>query len=63
VAADNRLGLEKLCRYGMRPPFSQERLGLTDDGRVRLELRRPWPTPDGASRARIHGFEAAPPEL
>ena len=49
VAADNRLGLEKLCRYGMRPPFSQERLSLTDDGRVRLELRRPWPTADGVS--------------
>lgn len=49
VAADNRLGLEKLCSYGMRPAFSHERLSLTDDGRVRLELRRPWPTADGAS--------------
>ena len=49
VAADNRIGLEKLCRYGMRPPFSHERLSLTDDGRVRLELRRPWPTADGVS--------------
>jgi hypothetical protein len=49
VAADNRLGLEKLCRYGMRPPFAHERLSLTDDGRVRLELRRPWPTTDGVS--------------
>ena len=49
VAADNRLGLEKLCRYGMRPPFAHKRLSLTQDGRARLELRRPWPTADGAS--------------
>jgi len=49
VAADNRLGLEKLCRYGMRPPFSHERLTLTERGLVRIELRRPWPTADGAS--------------
>jgi hypothetical protein len=49
VAADNRFGLEKLCSYGMRPPFSHERLSLTKDGRVRLDLKRPWPTPDGAS--------------
>ena len=49
VAADNRLGLEKLCRYGMRPPFAHERLSLTERGLVRLKLRRPWPTPDGAS--------------
>ena len=49
VAADNRFGLEKLCSYGMRPPFAHERLSLTEDGRVRLELKRPWPTADGAS--------------
>jgi hypothetical protein len=49
VAADNRLGLEKLCSYGMRPPFALERLSLEGDGRVRLELKRPWPTADGAS--------------
>jgi hypothetical protein len=53
VAAHNRLGLEKLCRYGMRPPFAQERLRLTTTGQVHLELRRPWPTPDGASVLRF----------
>jgi hypothetical protein len=37
----DRLALLHLCRYGLRAPFSQERLRVTDDGRVELELRRP----------------------
>jgi len=49
VAEDNRSGLEKICSYGMRPPLSQERLSLEADGRVRLDLKRPWPTADGAT--------------
>jgi hypothetical protein len=49
VPAHDRLGLEKLCRYGMRPPFSQERLSISQDGKVHLKLQRPWPTPDGLS--------------
>ena len=48
VAAHDRAGLERLCSYGLRPPFSQERLSLLDDGRVRYRLRKPWPTHDGA---------------
>ena len=40
-------GLERLCRYGLRAPFSQDRLFLDPDGRVRCRLLRPWPTPDG----------------
>ena len=43
VAADDRFSLERLLRYTLRPAFSQERLSLTDDGRVRYQLRRPWP--------------------
>jgi len=43
VAAGDRDGLERLCRYGMRPPFAQERLSLCSDGRVAYRLRRPWP--------------------
>ena len=43
VEADDRLGLERLLRYILRPAFAQERLSLTDDGRVRYKLRRPWP--------------------
>jgi hypothetical protein len=37
----NRDGLEKLCRYGARPPFSLERLSILPDGRVAYSLRKP----------------------
>jgi len=49
VDADDRDGLERLCKYGLRPPFAQTRLSILADGRVRYELRRPWPTPSGAT--------------
>jgi hypothetical protein len=35
VAANDRAGLERLCRYVLRPPFAQERLRLRGDGRQR----------------------------
>lgn len=41
VRADDRAGLEALCRYGLRAPFSNDRLSLDPDGRVRLRLLRP----------------------
>ena len=47
VPADQRDRLERICRYALRPPVAQERLHWTDDGEVRLELRRPWA--DGTS--------------
>ncbi len=47
IRADDRAGLEALCRYGLRAPFSNERLSLDLDGRVRLRLLRP--RPDGRS--------------
>lgn len=47
VASHDRQGLERLCRYGLRAPFSLERLSTTSDGRVRLQLLRPWPNPTG----------------
>ena len=49
VSAGDREGLERLCRYGLRPPFAQERLSLLPDGRVAYRLRRPWPHPLGTS--------------
>ena len=42
VPADQRDRLDRICRYALRPPVAQDRLQLTDDGQVRLELRRPW---------------------
>jgi len=41
VRANDREGLEKLCRYGARPPFSLERMSLLPDGRVAYLLRKP----------------------
>jgi Putative transposase len=42
VAAHDRAGLERLCRYVLRPPLAQERLRRRADGRVGLELKRAW---------------------
>ena len=47
IRKGDREGLERLCRYVLRPPFSQERLELLPDGRVRYGLRRE--RPDGTS--------------
>jgi len=49
VDAADREGLERLCKYGLRPPFAQDQLSILPDGRVRYELRRPWPTPSGVT--------------
>jgi hypothetical protein len=49
VPADDRDALERLCRYGLRSPFSQERLSRRDDGRVGYTLRRPWPRRGGVT--------------
>ena len=49
VPAHDREGLERLLRYGLRAPFSQERLSLRPDGKVVYRLRRPWPHAQGAT--------------
>jgi len=41
VEKRDRKTLERLLRYGLRPPFAQRRLSLTPDGKVRLQLRKP----------------------
>ena len=41
VEKRDRKKLERLLRYGFRPPFAQKRLSLTADGRVCLKLRKP----------------------
>ena len=50
VKAASRSGLEKLCRYGLRPSFSVERLSLLEDGRVCYRLKRPWPRAGGITQ-------------
>jgi Putative transposase len=42
VSANDRAGLERLCRYVLRPPLAQDRLRLRDDGRVVVELKTAW---------------------
>jgi len=67
IRTGDRVGLERICRYVVRPPFCQERLRRLDDGRVVYQFRRPWP--DGpsprrseasASRRREHASCAGP---
>jgi hypothetical protein len=47
VRGDDRARLEQLCRYLLRPAVAQDRLGLTGEGRVVLQLKAPWA--DGTS--------------
>jgi hypothetical protein len=42
VPARQRERLERVCRYALRSPVTEERLHLTGEGQVRLELRHPW---------------------
>jgi len=42
VGPNDRARLEQLCRYVLRPPLAEHRLRRLADGRVRLELKRPW---------------------
>src|SRR5205823_5950576 len=42
VGADDRSGVERLCRYVLRPPVAQERLALTPDGLVLVTLKSEW---------------------
>ena len=42
VPADQRDRLERIARYTLRPPVAQDRLRWTEQGQVRLALRRPW---------------------
>lgn len=43
-AAHDRAALERLLRYGLRPPFAQSRLSVTPSGKVAYKLQRPWYT-------------------
>ena len=43
IADHDREALERLCRYGTRPAFAQERPAWTTDGQIAYRLKRPWP--------------------
>jgi hypothetical protein len=40
--AGDRVGLERLCRYIMRPPLASERLEELPDGTIFLRFKKPW---------------------
>ncbi len=42
VGQGDRVRLERLCRYVLRPPLAGDALESTEDGRLLLRLRRPW---------------------
>ena len=42
VAANDKDGRDRLCRYILRPPLANDRLTILDDGNVRLDFKRPW---------------------
>ena len=56
LAANDRGGLERMCRYLARPPIATDRLTRREDGRLELRLKRVWR--DGTS-----GFLFTPHEL
>ena len=42
IAADNRLGLEQLCRYVARPALAAGRLRIIDADQLSFALKTPW---------------------
>jgi hypothetical protein len=40
--AHERLKAERLCRYITRPPVAETRLSLTENGKIRYELKTPY---------------------
>jgi len=42
LGANDREGIEQLCRYLARPPISEERLQELPDGRIALRLKNAW---------------------
>jgi hypothetical protein len=50
VQAHDREALERLLRYGLRAPFSQERLSRCPDEKVVYQLRRPLAPETGGGR-------------
>ncbi len=55
VAAQDRAGLERLCRYVARPPLSQDRLETRPDGRLSLGFKKRWK--DGTEAVLLHPLD------
>ena len=55
VAAHDRAGLERLCRYVSRPPLARARLEEQDDGSLVLLLKTPWA--DGTTALHLSPLE------
>ena len=56
VDASKRADLERLLRYGSRPPFAQRRLSVLPSGQVRLKLRKAYYTGQTALLLDPHAF-------
>ena len=48
----DREGLEALLRYCLRPPVSQERLSMAEDGSDKVVLKLKRPLADGRARTK-----------
>jgi hypothetical protein len=55
AAAKDKKARQRLCRYLLRPPLSNDRLRRTDGGRYEITLKRPWD--DGTSAIVVSGHE------
>ncbi len=55
IRAGDRQGLERLCRYVLRPPFAGDRIERLGDGRIRYGFRRP--RPDGSTHVVLEPVE------
>jgi hypothetical protein len=42
ASAHDKQARERLCRYLLRPPLSNDRLTRSDDGKYRIALKRVW---------------------
>jgi hypothetical protein len=53
--ANDRQGLERLCRYGARGALALERLSRAEDGRIAYRMKRPLP--NGTTHLLFTGLE------
>jgi len=55
AAAKDKQQRERLCRYLLRPPLSNDRLSRLADGRYSVRLKKPWS--DGTTHVVLSGAE------